>query len=309
MVQAEWGRIQAPVSCVCIVAAQAYALPRVSARGAVYTPPRSGPGRNNAFGVLSAALFGEPTLYGPAKFGLAWNLQQRTWVHWDGNTRSPLVRNLAASLGLGAPLIGQRGVLEFAAVERHTRLSEQIRPPRYPWKNDAALAERGRQHFEAQCASCHVDTQAAGDARLYALDDVKTDSNRARLFDDHQAELYNRFFAALEVPGYEPPREPPVRSTGKYVAPDLAGVWARSPYLHNGSVRTMMELLTPAAERAKAFHRGTRAYDESDMGYADGGPYRFDTTTPGNSAAGHEYGTTDLTVQQKRELIEYLKTQ
>jgi hypothetical protein len=51
-------------------------------------PPASGPGRNDAFGLLSAALLHSPA-YAPIKFGLVWNVDRRTWVHWDGNTRSP----------------------------------------------------------------------------------------------------------------------------------------------------------------------------------------------------------------------------
>jgi len=83
-----------------------------------------------------------------------------------------------------------------------------------------------------------------------------------------------------------------------------AGVWARSPYLHNGSVRTMQELFTPPAAREKAFHRGSRTYDAAQMGYTDEGAYLFDTTASGNSNAGHNHGT-DLSSDQKRELIEY----
>src|SRR5581483_12129943 len=63
-------------------------------------PPQSGPGRNDAFGLLSASLLNAPQPYSPIKFGLVWNVGQRTWVHWDGNTKSPIARNLLASLGL-----------------------------------------------------------------------------------------------------------------------------------------------------------------------------------------------------------------
>lgn len=87
----------------------------------------------------------------------------------------------------------------------------------------------------------------------------------------------------------------------------MAGVWARSPYLHNGSVRTMQDLLTTPGARSKAFHRGSRDCDTTQMGYADAGPYVLDTTRPGNSNAGHDYGTA-LAPAQKRELVEYLKT-
>jgi hypothetical protein len=84
-------------------------------------------------------------------------------------------------------------------------------------------------------------------------------------------------------------------------------VWARSPYLHNGSVRTLEELLAPASARAERFSRGSRAYDPAKVGYTDAGAYILDTRQPGHSNAGHEHGT-DLTPAEKRDLIEHLKT-
>jgi cytochrome c peroxidase len=82
-----------------------------------------------------------------------------------------------------------------------------------------------------------------------------------------------------------------VRKTGKYFAASLQGVWARSPYLHNGSVRTMQELLASPNERAKTFHRGSQRFDPTVMGFTDEGGYLFDNTTAGNSISGHDYGT------------------
>ena len=70
----------------------------------------------------------------------------------------------------------------------------------------------------------------------------------------------------------------------------------------------MRDLLTPPAARAKTFRRGSRTFDTAAMGYTDEGAYVLDTTSAGNSNAGHDYGT-DLSEEQKRELIEYLKTQ
>jgi hypothetical protein len=236
---------------------------------------------------------------------LVWNVDQRTWVHWDGNTKSPIARNLLASLGLGAPLHGKRGDLDFATVKRQTDLSESIRPPKYPFTVDREAAKRGVAHFESKCASCHGGPES--DKRLYSIAEVGTDPHRAELFTEKQAEGFNKFLAELEAVGYEPPKEFGVRSTGKYFAATLGGVWARSPYLHNGSVRTMQELLTPSAQRAKTFHRGSQEYDANQMGYTDGGVYVFDTEGEGNSNSGHDYGT-KLSAEQKRELMEYLKT-
>jgi mono/diheme cytochrome c family protein len=268
-------------------------------------PPASGPGRNDAFGLLSAALFGAPQPYSPVKYGLVWNVENRYWVHWDGNTRSPLGRNLLASLGLGAPLLGKHGELDFARVKRQTDISERIQAPRYPFAIDDAAAKRGAPLYQARCAACHAGPE--GDGRLYATTEVGTEPHRAEAFTQLQADRFNKFLTELEIPGYRPGLEPRIRSTQKYWAATLTGVWARSPYLHNGSVRTMQELLTAPAGRAKTFHRGSRVYDAGSMGYADAGAYVLETTSAGNSNAGHNYGT-DLSSDQKRELIEYLKT-
>lgn len=268
-------------------------------------PPASGPGRNDAFGLLSASLLHLPQPYAPIKFGLVWNVDQRTWVHWDGNTRSPIARNLLASLGLGAPLHGRKADLDFALVKRQTDLSEKIRPPHYPFAIDEAAARRGSAHFRAQCASCHTGPE--DDRRLYPVAEIGTDPQRASLFTKKQADGFNKFLAELELKGYEPGPELGVRSTGKYFAASLGGVWARSPYLHNGSVRTLRDLLAAPNDRAKTFHRGSTRYDPVEMGFTDEGAYVLDTATLGNSNSGHDYGS-KLSASEKGDLIEYLKT-
>jgi hypothetical protein len=268
-------------------------------------PPASGPGRNDAFGLLSASLLNSPQPYAPIKFGLVWNVEKRPWVHWDGNTRSPIARNLLASLGLGAPLHGHKADLDFELIKRQTELTEKIRPPRYPFTTDQRIAKQGAQLFAMNCASCHTGPE--NDQRLHAVAEVGTDPLRANLFNQRQADGFNQFLAELELPGYEPPAQPGVRTTGKYFAASLHGVWARSPYLHNGSVRTMQELLLPPNERAKTFHRGSQKYDVAQMGYTDEGAYVFDTTTSGNANSGHDYGTR-LSTKEKADLMEYLKT-
>lgn len=269
-------------------------------------PPASGPGRNDPFGLLSRSLFGVATPYSPIKPGVTWNLENRTWVHADGNTRLPIIRNLLAALGLGAPLLGNEGKLDFAQVKRHTELTETMRAPRYPWAVDADPARRGANLYQTHCASCHEGPE--NDKRLYALEQVGTDPTRARAFDAQQAKLLNEFFEKVQIKGFHPPKEPAIRSTGKYWAAGLRGIWARSPYLHNASVRTMQELLTPPAQRAKSYRRGSRTYDTEAMGFIDEGHYVLDTTSPGNSNTGHDYGTR-LSAAEKRDLIEFLKTQ
>lgn len=94
----------------------------------------------------------------------------------------------------------------------------------------------------------------------------------------------------------------------------LEGVWAAAPYLHNGSVPTLAELLKPAAERVNSFKIGP-AYDIVNVGLAveqTKFDYTLQTTdcsdrNSGNSRCGHEFGTT-LSPDEKKALLEYLKT-
>ena len=238
-----------------------------------------------------------------AAFGWPVGFSRRNVPHLGG---LPAVgRNLLAALGLGAPLDGHRGQLDFALLQRHTALTEQIRAPHYPFAIDDAAAKRGAAHYTARCASCHDGPET--DKRLHPPSGIGTDPRRATAFTPAQADRFNTFLAALEIPGYTAASEPGIGGTQKYWSAALASVWARSPYLHNGSVRTMQELLTPPAARAKTFHRGSQIFDAAQLGYTDADPYVVDTAAEGSSNAGHDYGT-DLPAGSKRELIEYLKT-
>ncbi|MFL5346618.1 MAG: di-heme-cytochrome C peroxidase [Hyalangium sp.] len=105
------------------------------------------------------------------------------------------------------------------------------------------------------------------------------------------------------------------RSHGKdlnvYKTRPLNGIWATAPYLHNGSVPNLWQVLVPPEQRVKQFYVGSRDFDPKNVGFDtqpwDGG-FRFDTTLPGNSNAGHAYGTRELSEDQKWELIEFLKS-
>lgn len=92
----------------------------------------------------------------------------------------------------------------------------------------------------------------------------------------------------------------------------LVGVWATGPYLHNGSVPTIYELLSPASERREVFWTGGRALDLRRLGYESGdapGRFRFDTRLPGNGNGGHEYPEGGLSHDERMAVIEYLKSQ
>jgi cytochrome c553 len=71
----------------------------------------------------------------------------------------------------------------------------------------------------------------------------------------------------------------------------LAGMWATAPFLHNGSVPTVYDLLSPVAERPKTFRVGSREYDPVKLGLKqpDSGFWVYDTSLEGNHNTGHEF--------------------
>ncbi|MBT8764983.1 di-heme-cytochrome C peroxidase [Metapseudomonas boanensis] len=104
-----------------------------------------------------------------------------------------------------------------------------------------------------------------------------------------------------------------------YKARPLDGIWATPPFLHNGSVPTLFQVLSPASERAKQFHVGSFEYDPKFVGFrtdAFPGSFLLDTSIVGNGNQGHEFrdgcrkgGVIGrfLPPDERLALIEYLK--
>lgn len=136
----------------------------------------------------------------------------------------------------------------------------------------------------------------------------------------------------------------PDESVLAYKARPLNGIWATAPYLHNGSVPTLYDLLLPsplrlvldseeemgapgAGDRPSVFHVGSREFDPAKVGFKTGPEPIYQATDgrtiepfeyrvydangapiPGNYNSGHEYGTDNLSEEERWELVEYLKT-
>ena len=233
-----------------------------------------------------------------------------------------------------------------------------LRPP--PWPEhvldpiDRAAAERGRAQFATLCAGCHEAPWTPPDrfGRSYrrlvmkSVQDIGTDPKAAvsfatrtayltksaatpvsaaeglklvtgniarRWYDDHKVPEAKR----VEMDGY---RSNDWRAPTAYRAPPLNGVWATAPYLHNGSVPNLYQMLLPADRRDAVFHVGSREFDPKRVGFETGaaeGSFRFDTAIPGNWNRGHEFRNAligngvigpELTDAQRWDIIEYLKT-
>jgi hypothetical protein len=105
--------------------------------------------------------------------------------------------------------------------------------------------------------------------------------------------------------------QPPAATGAAYESRVLQGVWATAPYLHNGSVPTLWELLTPPAQRKTSFMVGSRLFDPKNVGFStESSPFKsgkFEVNPGnGNGNGGHSFGT-DLSDEQKWQIIEYMK--
>ncbi len=91
--------------------------------------------------------------------------------------------------------------------------------------------------------------------------------------------------------GYrEMPSPPPPERIWQATPRD--GVWATAPFMHNGSVPNLYEMLIPAAERTKTFCIG-REFDPVKVGLditsCSPGAFVMNTSIVGNSNAGHSF--------------------
>jgi mono/diheme cytochrome c family protein len=204
---------------------------------------------------------------------------------------------------------------------------EALLPPAYPFAIDHRQARLGQGIFEASCARCHGSYENDQDGlpiyeapHFVPITVVGTDDDRLK--------GPNSDFKALVA---ENSLNDIIRYNDRpkgYFAPRLNGIWARFPYLHNGSVPSLWDLLTAPAERPlvfdlrdagedKRFDRsrgglttprpGTRSWNILKAKASANDRSVYDTRRVGHSNQGHNFQT-QLDTQEKRALLEYLKT-
>ncbi len=200
---------------------------------------------------------------------------------------------------------------------------QQNRAPKYPAVINEEKALRGSQVFSESCSKCH-GTYSDGiqnpellsfPNKFIASDVIGTDPLRWKNVDKSISDYSEKTAIGRHVDAGS--------SMGGYVAPILSGLWYTAPYLHNGSVPTLWQLMNPELRPTK-FQLGGHALDMQNVGILgelneDGKyvypqaytpwslPTDYDTSDPGRSNKGHEKQFSRLTQDQKRDLIEYLK--
>jgi mono/diheme cytochrome c family protein len=235
--------------------------------------------------------------------------------HWDGLNTSLTEVVRSSAMGDGAT----QKTIPLADLGRIQNYITELPAPSFPKsfpgspKTDAEKeleAKRratGKQIYGVECASCH-DPGGKRFRQVIPITekDLGTDRYRIEMWTKQAADAYNNHV-----------RDPSWRFTrfqdrDGYVAVPLDGLWLRAPYLHNGSVPTLRDLLNPPERRPKVFWRGYDVYDFKNIGFISTGTkaeemgIKFDTQRPGNGNGGHLYGTR-LNPQQKEALLEYLR--
>jgi RoxA-like, cytochrome c-like len=200
-----------------------------------------------------------------------------------------------------------------------------IEAPKYPLAIDRELAAKGEKLFKSECARCHgtYGEKWTYPNKIVPLDEIGTDPKRYQGIEEKFAVKYNESWFAKEVRGWLDDGYKLLPTKG-YQAPPLDGVWATAPYLHNGSVPTLYQMLNSEARPklfTRSFRTGEADYDPVKVGWkytelkappdGDLHPHErrkiYDTSQPGRSNKGHTFGD-HLTDPERMAVIEYLKT-
>jgi hypothetical protein len=291
----------------------------------------------------------------PVSYPYLWGIKEIAFFHYAANTNSILQRNIGQALGLGASFDKTFGTFATSVNIRNTadleKLVYNIGPPKWPGEIlgqlDGTKVPRGKVLYQKNCAGCHEQFKLPSDnassgswvLNLYPLDEIGTDPDEALNFAKDvtyggkqmplptaigllvpkiESAYYKKFnISATEQAAWNGGRLPAIwQWPAVYSARPLAGIWATAPYLHNGSVLTLYDLLLPGEQRPKSFFVGTREYDPIHVGYVNQEDkqrsFKFETTKKGKSIAGnsnlgHEYGT-NLSEADKKDLLEFLKS-
>ena len=272
---------------------------------------------------FNISLLPEHERRGAVDFPSIWNQRKRKHrddgtpmgLHWTGNNTSVEERNLSAAFGTGAT----PATVDHAAIGRLEQWLLDAAPPPFPFPIDEAKAARGEKLYLRLCAECHGksgrDFSGRWVGHVTPIDRIGTDREHYNSYTYELSASQNVLYAGTRY------RFTHFRKTDGYANLPLDGIWLRGPYLHNGSVPTLRELLDPPESEAKKgtgfrrtkFYRGYDVLDGNRVGFisdvAEENGRKFtcyDTTEPTKSNRGHMYGI-ERSPDDKDAIVEYLK--
>jgi mono/diheme cytochrome c family protein len=274
--------------------------------------PEWGKGRDDAMNLTKYFMIRWPMddSIGPTDMPSVWNLKKYVYEKGDrmnfaGDSNDAYSVVIDSALGLlGAAPHNKKDFLSH--IDWLVDYLKNKPAPRYPFPINQAKATRGKLVFDANCARCHASERTG--TRI-PIAEIGTDPERIGTWNKQAAVEANKVVKDMGIERRGLVEEPLIG----YVAQFLDGIWLRAPYLHNGSVPTLRDLLEPPAKRTKVFWRGYDVYDQTNVGFVAQGQAaerigtRYDTAERSNSSKGHDFGT-GLPPADKDALVEYLKT-
>jgi hypothetical protein len=253
-----------------------------------------------------------------------WLLRKKKTMYHTGGSDARSVRSMMQFM-MGSLNTRSTFDKDEAAFRDIRAFMLSLRPPKYPFPVDRDLAAKGEHIFKQTCSRCHgtYGENWTYPNRIIKLEEIGTDPKRFYGVSEKFADYYNRTWFAREKPGWLSD-DYIARETDGYQAPPLDGIWATAPYLHNGSVPTVYNMLK-SESRPKIYTRSFKTdkedYDSVKLGWrvqvldkpadpklpAFERRKTYDTSQPGRGNTGHVYGD-DLTEDERMAVIEYLKT-
>jgi hypothetical protein len=301
-------------------------------RNAAFMP--NGPSRTQPFRNLVRNVMDRPAMLdkGYCKLPSLYEQQIRTWGQFDGSVHDKLTRSVLAAIAVGATMDNLSMPEISNNVEQSIKYTLDLRAPGFTTvfpdqKLDPAKVTRGAQVYAAHCDSCHGHPATDGSwvrgsqqDTVFPYQQLGVDGERVsfRYYDTLADNLVNSFPPKQPLrPNRNDLRPGPLGNTHGYIAVPVVSMYTHTPYLHNGSVPTLAELIN-LKPRPDVFYRGANIYDPVDAGLvAPAQPdakryFRFDTSVPGNSNKGHDYPWAykgpGWNQAQLEDLLEYLKT-
>jgi len=194
-----------------------------------------------------------------------WRIDPKGYANWDA-TIVGFARSMTSSLAV----VGNPSKIDLKTNAAIQDFIGKLPAAPYPFPIDEQSRARGEVTFKKNCAGCHDATP--GRTRDDLIFDVGTDPMRADAISSTTVKMMEKVIRVACPPTqteFSLPDKPLVDPTEKrgYVANGLPGTWAQAPYLHNGSVPTLRQLLVPSLRTNQPFLRGSITYNKQDGGW------------------------------------------
>jgi Cytochrome c len=241
-----------------------------------------------------------------------WIVKKKNALYYNGIGVGDLSKHL-----MSASLLTMKDSTEAREIEKNFpdvwAFIRNLKAPKYPNPIDQTLSQKGKVLFEINCAKCHGKYDIENNYPNYLLDYQSVGTDKALADEYFSNPNYHNWYndSWLAKTAYKSKLQP----NRGYICPPLDGVWATAPYLHNGSIPTLDDLLK-SSQRPTYFSRNFDNgldFDPVKIGWkykietAKNNIKTYDTTLYGYGNGGHTYGD-KLTDDERKAVIEYLKT-